>query len=306
MFERFTVEAQRSVRAGVESAALVEHHQVEPLHLLLGCLQVPESLAATVLARELPESSMGIVGEAFERALMYGPGPSHQATGIFTDSARHLLAQDALKHAYRRGDRQIGTGHVLLAILDCDDPVVRRIVGSGVMGGGPLTDRIGRELMRALPGDEHPSAGVDHAIVQIDLLPRLLAAECARVVPTGWTVAAHGRTGVIGLNAPGSISEEDFRIDLSWIIGHDAPAEQRLIQVTRAAMAGLQESVTARSGQRWPAGPGSSQHMPADPHVEIVGDENPEMRAWFGEPTTPDLEIFAKQRVLTNQLLNTF
>ena len=83
VFERYTTEAQRAVRAASETAALLEHHYVDPLHLLLGCLHVRESLAWRVLDAELAVSDMGMLGEAMERARMYGPSPSHQATGIF-------------------------------------------------------------------------------------------------------------------------------------------------------------------------------------------------------------------------------
>jgi hypothetical protein len=78
VFERYTAEAQRAVRAASEAAALLEHRNVQPLHLLLGCLHVPDSLAARVLEAELAPSDMGTLGEAMERARMYGPNPAHQ------------------------------------------------------------------------------------------------------------------------------------------------------------------------------------------------------------------------------------
>lgn len=53
VFERYTAEAQRAVRAASEIASLLEHHYVGPLHLLLGCLHVPSSLAAQALDSEL-------------------------------------------------------------------------------------------------------------------------------------------------------------------------------------------------------------------------------------------------------------
>lgn len=132
VFERYTTEAQRAVRAASETAALLEHHYVEPVHLLLGCLHVPDSLAWRVLDAELPARDMGTLGEAMERARMYGPSPAHQATGIFTTATRHIVAEGALSYAYRRGDPWIGTGHLLLATLDARDGTVDRIVGSGV------------------------------------------------------------------------------------------------------------------------------------------------------------------------------
>ncbi len=161
VFERYTAEAQRAVRAASETAALLEHHYVEPLHLLLGCLHVPESLAGRVLDAELSASDMGTLGEAMERARMYGPSPAHQATGIFTAATRNIVAERALSYAYRHGDPWIGTGHLLLATLDARDRAVDRIAGSGVMGSGPVHDRLARTLMRALPGGEHPTGDVD-------------------------------------------------------------------------------------------------------------------------------------------------
>jgi ATP-dependent Clp protease ATP-binding subunit ClpA len=49
-FERFTADARRAIRAAAETAALLEHREVDPFHLLIGCLQVPESFAAGVLS----------------------------------------------------------------------------------------------------------------------------------------------------------------------------------------------------------------------------------------------------------------
>ena len=69
------------------------------------------------------------------------------------------MAEQALSYAYRHDDRSIGTGHLLLATLDARDRAIDRIVGSGVMGSGPVHDRLARTLTRALPGDEHPTGG---------------------------------------------------------------------------------------------------------------------------------------------------
>jgi ATP-dependent Clp protease ATP-binding subunit ClpA len=142
VFERYTAEAQRAVRAAVEVASLLERAEVEPLHLPLGCLHVPDSLAARILESELASSGMATIGEAMERARMYGPRPSHQATGIFTDQTRWIVAKDALSYAYRQDHPAIGTGHLLLATLDAEDCTIERVVGSGAMGSGPVHDRL--------------------------------------------------------------------------------------------------------------------------------------------------------------------
>jgi hypothetical protein len=108
--ERFTDEAERAVRAAVECAALREHEYVQPAHLLLGCLHVPDSVGGAALSHGPPGSDMGTIGEATEPARMWGSNSVHQATGIFTGAARHILAEDALKHAYRHDHPEISTG----------------------------------------------------------------------------------------------------------------------------------------------------------------------------------------------------
>jgi hypothetical protein len=249
---------------------------------------------------------MGTLGEAMERARMYGPKPARQATGIFSDVTRQILAEEAVKHAYRLNHPHIGTGHVLLATLDSRDRTVARIVGTGVMGSGPVTDRIGREVVRVLPGNEHPSGRVDHGVIRIDVLTRLLAAEFSKLIPVGWRARAQARIGAIGLTVPGSQSEEDYRVNLDWIVTRDRAAPTRLVEVTRASLDSLQQSMVTHTGAPWPPnatpGPGSL----VEPHAEITGGENPILRLWYGTSESPDLELFQSHRPPTNMVLDTY
>jgi hypothetical protein len=89
--------------------------------------------------------------EALERARMYGPNPAHQATGILADTTRQIVAKDALKQACRRDHHYIGTGHLLLVTADSHDRTAERIIGTAVMGSERVSDRIAREVVRALP-----------------------------------------------------------------------------------------------------------------------------------------------------------
>ena len=41
-FERFTADARRMIRVAAETAARLEHREVDPFHLLIACVQVPE------------------------------------------------------------------------------------------------------------------------------------------------------------------------------------------------------------------------------------------------------------------------
>jgi hypothetical protein len=301
VFERYTAEAQRAVRAASETASLLEHHYVEPLHLLLGCLHVPESLAWRVLDAELAASDMGTLGEAMERARMYGPSPARQATGIFTPATRHIVAEGALSYAYRHGDPWIGTGHLLLATLDARDPAVDRIVGSGVMGSGPVHDRLARTLTRALPGAEQPTGMVDGGgVISFDLLIRMLANWFREQLPAGWVIQGSGRSGGFRLRIPGSSSEADYAIDMGWIVTSEQSGRDRVLEVTRAALAELQVAVVQTTSSSWPSRV-SEVDLP-EPHAEIAGDTvNPILRLWYGPSGAPVIEL--EPRILLNMVL---
>jgi ATP-dependent Clp protease ATP-binding subunit ClpA len=145
VFERFTTHAHAAIEAGEHNASSLQHENVAPCHLLLGMLDVSDCLAARVMARN------GLtLSEMTQRARQYGPAPSFQATGIFTDEARRAVAEDALKHAHSHGQRSIGTGHLLLAILDAPE-----LLTSQIIGPPPLAQRLVTEMIEALPGDEH-------------------------------------------------------------------------------------------------------------------------------------------------------
>jgi hypothetical protein len=291
VFERYTAEAQRAVRAASEISSLLEHRYVEPLHLLLGCLHVPDSLAERVLNMELPASEMGAVGEAMERARMYGPSPDRQTTGIFTPQARRILAETALAYAYRHDDPWIGTGHLLLATLDQHDRTVDRIVGSGMMGSGPVNDRLARTLTRALPGDEHLTGKLDGGgAISFDMLIRVLTNWLGELVPQGWHMQGSGRSDGIRLRVPDSRSEEDYAIHMSWILASHGTGRDRLLTVTNAALVDLQRAVIDTTSRNWPIR--GMNDEAAEPHAEITGDDiNPRLRLYYGPSSNPVAEL---------------
>ena len=208
-FERFSAEARRAVGAAAETAARLGHREVEPFHLLIGCLQVPESLAARVLSELWADRELGVVGEAFDLACRVGPHPSHQATGIFSESARRVVAEDALTVAYRHGYPQITTGHLLLAVFDSRDPTTGRMTE-------PHAQRLARSVIRELPGEEHDSES-DHELdwIEFESLIRTMMLDFRRILP-GWSIRGSARSD-IHLQVPGSRSESDFQIRPGWI-----------------------------------------------------------------------------------------
>jgi hypothetical protein len=275
-FERFTPDARRAIRAAAESAALLEHREVDPFHLLIGCLQVPDSFAARVLSPIWEDGELGAIGEAIDLACRYGPHPFHQATGIFSATARRVVAEGSLSVAYRLGHPQISTGHLLLAVLDSQDRTTAAITR-------PHTQRLARTLHRGLPGAE---CGVDEgalAWIQFDSLIRTLTAGFRRILPAGWTISGTARSG-IHLRVPDSRSESDFQIRPGWIIAEPGPAPERLKRVAHWMLERVQAAVIDATGQPWP----HSGEDRVTPYAELIQDRyNPTLRLGYGDPQSP-------------------
>jgi hypothetical protein len=301
VFERYTAQARLAVRAAIETASLLENRQVEPVHLMLGCLHVADSVAARALESELMPSELDAVGEAMERTRMYGPPPAYQSTGVFDDASRWVVAERALTYAYRGGHADIGTGHLLLAVLDARDRTIDRLIGLGTVGGGPVLDRLGRSLARALPGDETPSNGARQETIAFHLLIRILTDQFREWLPAGWTILGSARLDGFLLRIPDSRSEADYRIEMGWIVRSDRPGRQRLVEVTHAALASLQHAVCETTHTNWPAATATA--VPPEPHAEIGGDDvNPTLRLWYGPGSAPILEL--APRLLLNSVLH--
>lgn len=125
IFERYSDEARAAIAAGEQAASELMHPYVEPFHIVLGCARTPESFAAASLFAE------GITAEAAHgRARLCGPPPAHQATGIFADAARKIVAESALAISHRMGHPSINSGHLLLATLASHDHCVQEIIGN--------------------------------------------------------------------------------------------------------------------------------------------------------------------------------
>jgi hypothetical protein len=208
----------------------------------------------------------------------------------FLERTRRIVAQDALSYAYRHDHSQIGTGHLLLATLDAEDRAIERIVGSGVMGSGPVHDRLARTVIRRLPGEEQSTGRLDGGgVIVFDMLIRVLTSWFREQLPAGWVIRGSGRSGGFRLQVPDSRSEEDFAIDLEWIVRSDQPGRQRLLEMTHFALASLQSAVATTTATPWPAHGPTDQ--PPEPHAEIAGDTvNPRLRLWYGPSDAPVLE----------------
>ncbi|HTU30083.1 MAG TPA: Clp protease N-terminal domain-containing protein [Solirubrobacteraceae bacterium] len=281
-FERFSSQARRSIAAAAETAARLEHRHVEPFHLLLGCLQVPESLAARALAPMWAGSDLGTIDEAIEQARMRGPRPSHQATGIFTEAARRLVAENALALAYRHRHQRVGTGHLLLAVLDSDDPTTARLTW-------PHAQMVARTLTAAIPGGEQ-DAGSDEELewIALDALMRTLVLGFRRVLPPGWIIRGSARSD-IHFQIPRTASESDYQIRPGWITGQPGAGRDRLQQVIQWMLEQLQTIVSEASGAPWPPAGGG---QPAAAHTHLIQDrDNPRLQIGYGDPAAPAMRV---------------
>jgi hypothetical protein len=123
-FSRFSQRARNAVVAAQNEARAAGNDQVRPVHLLLGLLSEPESLAGqAIVALGVP---LAKVQEAARAAL---PPRVGQVPDLVPFDARSKKAMKlAFREALRLGASDVGTGHILLALLELDD-------GEGVLAG---------------------------------------------------------------------------------------------------------------------------------------------------------------------------
>jgi hypothetical protein len=112
--ERVTPRTHLALERGMEAAQAWGHDVIEPEHLLLGILAVPECLAAKLLVE------LGLTHERVEAALdergQRGTAGSAKVPGMAPATAR--AATGSLHQSLLLGHNYIGTEHLLLALLD--------------------------------------------------------------------------------------------------------------------------------------------------------------------------------------------
>jgi ATP-dependent Clp protease ATP-binding subunit ClpC len=113
MFERFTVKARQVVVTAQEEARLLKHDYIGTEHILLGLLDVPDSVAAKVLHQlgyNKETAQVDIAG-------VVEPGTEERSGHIpFTPRAKKTL-ELALREALQLHHTYIGTEHILLALV---------------------------------------------------------------------------------------------------------------------------------------------------------------------------------------------
>lgn len=181
MFERFTQEARAVVSAGVEESSAQQDGEVRVVHLLLGLVERGSGLGGQVLrdagldapaVREhlrqhaaaaggftaQDAAALRTVGIDLEAVLgriaeTLGPDVAAARRGRrgrtrLAPGAKKTL-QLALREAVRLGSTTIGSEHVLLGMLRCDDREVSAVLAANGVTATGLRDAVDRASGRA-------------------------------------------------------------------------------------------------------------------------------------------------------------
>jgi hypothetical protein len=125
-FSRFTPRARNAVMASQNEAREAQHDKILRTHLLLGLLSEPEALAAQAIAGQ------GVSADDVRRAAADALPPAADEVPelIPYDAGARKALELTFRQALRLGHNYIGTEHILLALLECEEGD-----GGGVLTG---------------------------------------------------------------------------------------------------------------------------------------------------------------------------
>ena len=155
MFERFTERARRSVVLGQEELRLLQHSYYGPEHLLLGLIREGGGGAARALnALDITlDAVRGQVTETMGRGSFTSSGHIP-----FTPGAKHALER-SLPESLASGQAHIGTGHILLGLIDDDTGAGAQILVR--LGAG--LDAVREQVLLVLPDEDTDDPPRGHA-----------------------------------------------------------------------------------------------------------------------------------------------
>lgn len=115
-FARFTPRARSAVVAAQAIARAARNGEIVPDHLVLGLLRDPDSLAVRLLADQ------GVSPDQVRAAVTVEPGDGEPPELIPFSSAAKKALELTFREALRLGHNYIGTEHLLLALLEAENP----------------------------------------------------------------------------------------------------------------------------------------------------------------------------------------
>jgi hypothetical protein len=126
-FQRFTPPARSVVVASMNEAKQLGHAEIHPEHLALGVLGGAETVAVRALAVQ------GVDPDQARRVLTAAlPEPAGEVPALIPFDVRsRKVLELTFREALRLEHEQVGTGHVLLALLE-EEPAGGVLAGLGV------------------------------------------------------------------------------------------------------------------------------------------------------------------------------
>ncbi|MFN0070738.1 MAG: ATP-dependent Clp protease ATP-binding subunit [Chloroflexota bacterium] len=132
--ERFTEHGRQTLARAQEILISLRHNALDTEHLLLALLSQPEGLVADAIRRI--EWSPSATVEAL-RVELDGRPKTMDSSRLYVTSRLDRLVNAAARNADQRGDRFVGTEHLLMAMLeDAADPAARILVQHGLQREG--------------------------------------------------------------------------------------------------------------------------------------------------------------------------
>ena len=127
MMERYTPQAKEALALAVNAAEALNHGYVGTEHLLLGLLREGEGVAAKVLE----ENGVDVDRVVDLVSQLIAPNPTIQTAtrAAYTPRARRVI-ENSYREAVRFKASQIGTEHILIAILRENDSVAGRLLNT--------------------------------------------------------------------------------------------------------------------------------------------------------------------------------
>jgi len=123
-FTRFTAEARNVVMAAQNEARAAGNDEISPAHLVLGLLCEPDDAAVQAIVAQ------GVTTDAVRDAVTatLPPAADDLPTLIPFDGKAKKVLELTFREALRLGHDEVGTGHVLLALLELEG-------GEGALSG---------------------------------------------------------------------------------------------------------------------------------------------------------------------------
>lgn len=135
---RFTSEAQRAIGFARVEAERLQSPTIEPVHLLLGLLHVPEP----AIVRHLPLDAHQAIRDEVKDHVGGGAIVDYRDDLPFSDDARRVLVA-AAREARGFSSRQIGAEHLLLGLLHSESSLAALILRERGLRLEPLRAAIG-------------------------------------------------------------------------------------------------------------------------------------------------------------------